>query len=691
MQLQLGTPVSTISQVGQTTSSRLKKIGIETVKDLIFYYPFRYEDFSQISDIVSLKPLNSVTVRGKIEMIKNRRSWKKKTFLTEALISDETGSVKAIWFNQPFLTKILKPGEEIYVSGRVDFDRYNLQFINPIYEKAKAAGKNIHTARIVPIYPVTEGLTQKQIRWLIKLALAAVNQIPDWLPAEIIAELKLPSLNQALEQIHFPDSADQADQAVHRLKFDELFSFLFQSKIVRQELKSSQAPPVIFHEAETKKFIDSLPFVLTADQKKVAWQIISDLKKDQPMNRLLEGEVGSGKTLVAVVAMLNVALTGYQGVLMVPTEVLAEQHFRNINNLLKATGVKVCLLTSANRRIGPTEFSKSKIFEEIKNGEVGIVIGTHALIQQDIEFNKLALVVIDEQHRFGVEQRKILHRKGLAKNIVPHFLSMTATPIPRSLALTLYGDLDLSVIKELPKERKKIITEIVDPADRDQCYDFIKQELQSGRQAFVICPLIDPSDKLGVKSVSEEYQRLKDNVFADFNIQKLHGRLKPAEKQQIMTDFLAKKSDILVATAVIEVGVDVPNATVIMIEGAERFGLAQLHQFRGRVGRSQYQSYCFLFSDSATQKTRERLQVLVEVSDGFILAQKDLAFRGPGEIFGLNQSGWPQFRIANIFDQSIIILAHQQLEKIMRKDPNLKQYKLLREHVLEINQSVHLE
>src|SRR3989344_3979639 len=409
------------------------------------------------------------------------------------------------------------------------------------------------------------------------------------------------------------------------------------------------------------------------------------------MNRLLEGEVGSGKTLVAVVAMLNVALTGYQGVLMVPTEVLAEQHFRNINNLLKATGVKVCLLTSANRRIGPTEFSKSKIFEEIKNGEVGIVIGTHALIQQDIEFNKLALVVIDEQHRFGVEQRKILHRKGLAKNIVPHFLSMTATPIPRSLALTLYGDLDLSVIKELPKERKKIITEMVDPADRNQCYDFIKQELQSGRQAFVICPLIVSSDKLGVKSVSEEFQRLKDNVFADFNIQKLHGRLKSAEKQQIMTDFLAKKSDILVATAVIEVGVDVPNATVIMIEGAERFGLAQLHQFRGRVGRSQYQSYCFLFSDSATQKTRERLQVLVEVSDGFILAQKDLAFRGPGEIFGLNQSGWPQFRIANIFDQSITILAHQQLEKIMRKDPNLKQYKLLREHVLEINQSVHLE
>jgi len=691
MRLELSTHVSEIGTVGKTIATRLKKLGIETAQDLIFYYPFRYEDFSQVSDIGSLQAATSATVRGKIEIINNRRSWKKKIFLTEALISDPSGSAKVIWFNQPFLTKILKPGEEIYVSGKVDSDRYNLQFLNPIYEKAKAYGSNIHTARIVPIYPTTEGLTQKQIRWLIKLALAAADQIVDWLPGEVREELKFPVLKEAIEQIHFPDSALAADRAVARLKFDELFLFLLQSKLVKRELKSCQAPPVIFQTEETKSFVDSLPFQLTDDQKKVAWQIVSDLEKDEPMNRLLEGDVGSGKTVVATIAMLNVALTGYQSVLMVPTEILAEQHFNNISRLLKSTKVEVALLTGSAKKIGDKNYLKARILSEIRGGQVDIIVGTHALIQQDIEFNKLAFVAVDEQHRFGVEQRKILHQKGLAKNIVPHFLSMTATPIPRSLALTLYGDLDLSVIRELPKERKKTITEIIDSKDRPQCYDFIKQEILTGRQAFVVCPLIDPSDKLGMRSVTEEYQRLKEDVFYDFKIEKLHGRLKGSEKQKIMADFLAKKSDILVSTSVVEVGVDVPNATVMIIEGSDRFGLAQLHQFRGRVGRGEYQSHCFLFTENSNQKTNARLQALVEAKDGFELAEKDLEFRGPGEIFGLNQTGWPQFRIASLADKPIIALAHSQVEKIIGRDPELKNHSSLKERISQLNQSVHLE
>ncbi len=696
MPLNLSTPVSEISRVGKTTAVRLKKLEIFNVEDLIFYYPFRYEDFSQISNISDLVPDTAVTVKGKIEMISNRRSWHRRKILTEGLITDKTNSIKVIWFNQPFLTKILKPGDEVYLSGRVGFDRYDLQLVNPIYEKVKKAGDTIHTARLVPIYSLTERLTQKQIRWLIKFALEAVNQIKDWLPAEIKKRLGFYSLGPALTQIHFPDNKKNLEQAIKRLKFDELFLFLLQSQLIKKEIKSSHAVSIEFKESKTREFVESLPFKLTDDQKKSAWQILKDLTNPQPMNRLLEGEVGAGKTVVAAIAIFNATLNGYQSVLMAPTEILAQQHFANFRNLFSKAKIndraaQIALLTRSAQKINERDLTKAKILNQIKAGKVDLIIGTHALIQEVVEFKDLALIIIDEQHRFGVEQRKILNEKGKTKDFSPHFLSMTATPIPRSLALTLYGDLDLSIIRELPKERKKIITQIIGPKDKKQSYDFIREQIASGRQAFVICPLIDPSDKLGVKSVTEEYKKLNEQIFPDLKISILHGKLKPSEKEKVMANFLAKQSDILVATSVVEVGINVPNAAVMLIEGAERFGLAQLYQFRGRVGRSSYQSHCFLSADRMSQKTKARLEALVTAKDAFELSEIDLELRGPGEIFGVSQTGWPEFRIASLFDQPIINLAQAEAKKIIQQDPALDNYPLLKEKIRELNKEVHLE
>ncbi|MFA6410879.1 MAG: ATP-dependent DNA helicase RecG [Candidatus Buchananbacteria bacterium] len=687
MNIDLTTPVSAISRVGKTTASRLKKLGIETVEDLIFYYPFRWQDFSQIFDIASLKPEQIVTVRGKIQLITNRRSFAKRKMLTEALVSDQTGSVKVIWFNQPFLTKVLAPGDEVFLSGKADFDRYTLQLVNPIYEKVSK--DTTHTARLVPIYSLTSNLTQKQIRFLIKTVLPAVNLIQEWLPESLLKEFKLLGLHSALKQIHFPDDKKTLAKAINRLKFDELFLFQLQIILGKNEIASSQAIPIKFFEQKTRDFVSALPFQLTNDQKKVAWKIISDLQIPRPMNRLLEGDVGSGKTVVAALAMLNVALNQKQAVLMAPTEILASQHYKNICSLFEKTEIKIGLMTKSQKQIGQETVSKKKIIDDLSRGDINLVVGTHALIQDDIAFKDLVLAVIDEQHRFGVGQRKILRQKSGNCQDLPHLLSMTATPIPRSLALTFCGDLDLSIIREMPKERKKIITKVVDSKNRKLAYDFVREQVKLGRQIFVICPLIDPSDKLGVKSVTTEYEKLKKEIFPDLKIDMLHGKLKSADKEQIMQDFLAKKSDILVATSVVEVGVDVPNASVMLIEGSERFGLAQLHQFRGRVGRSSHQSYCFLFTDSQTQKTKERLEALVTAKDGFELAEFDLKFRGPGEIYGTIQSGFPEFKLAELTDYELVQKAKSAAEKILADD--LNNYPLLKQKMNQFAKKIHLE
>jgi ATP-dependent DNA helicase RecG len=706
MTITLATPIADLPRVGPVLTKRLQKLGLQTVTDLLYYYPFRYEDFSAITPVVSIRPDAEVTIRAKINLIANKRSWRRKMYLTECLVSDHSASIKIIWFNQPFITKLLKAGDEAYFSGKAEYSTYGLQLINPSYEKVKK--EQTHTARIVPVYSLTANLTEKQIRYLIKLILPLTKTVAEWIPPEILRQYQLIGLGQALHEVHFPTNKKTLIQARTRLKFNELFLIQLKTQSIRQALSLAKAPPITFNQPLTKKFVDSLPFKLTTSQKSAAWEILRDLHKTRPMNRLLEGDVGSGKTVVAAIAMLNVIDNGFQAAYMAPTEILAQQHYKTLQLLLKKQKIKIGLLTRTNKKSANRTTTHKKLLQQIANGKMPIVIGTHALIQEKVLFKNLGFVIIDEQHRFGVDQRKTLRQKTqnieprtknqnvqsskfIVQSLVPHLLSMTATPIPRSLALTLYGDLDLSVIAELPAGRRKILTKIVPPEKRPLAYTFIRDEIKKGRQVFVICPLIEESDKLGVKAATAEYERLKKHVFPDLTIGLVHGKLKTAEKERVMQDFSANKINILVATAVVEVGIDVPNASVMMIEGAERFGLAQLHQFRGRVGRAAHQSYCFVFTDSDSEKTMERLNALVTAKNGFELAEKDLSFRGPGEIYGLRQSGFPDLRLAKLTDYPLIQETRSAAETIFIKDPNLSGWPSLREKLHLYSEHIHLE
>jgi len=689
MKITLATAISELPRVGNILTKRLAKLGLKRVSDLLFYYPFRYDDFSQITPIIKVQPSTTATVKAKINLIATKRSPRKRIYITESLVSDRTASLKIIWFNQPFIPRLIKQGDLVYFSGKIEHDQYGLYLNNPTYEKVKA--DQTHTARIVPVYSTTANLTEKQIRFLVKLVLPLAKNIPDWLPNEIKREYSLINLSQALLQIHFPPNWEALTKAQDRLKFDELFLIQLKTQFLRKELAQEKAPAIKFNQELTQKFVQSLPFALTKAQKKSAWEILKDIQGEKPMNRLLEGDVGSGKTVVAAMAILNTVDNGYQTALMAPTEILAQQHDKTISKLFKHWKMKIALLTRSNKVINNKPVSQKNITKQIASGQINVIIGTHALIQKKVEFKNLGLVIVDEQHRFGVEQRKTLKQKSnkrRATSNVPHFLSMTATPIPRSLALTLYGDLDLSIINEMPVGRKKVLTKIVPPEKRKLAYQFIRDEIKAGRQVFVICPLIDPSDKLGVKAATAEYEKLKRDVFPDLKIGLLHGKIKAAEKEEAMKNFQQKKLDILVATPVVEVGIDIPNASVMMIEAAERFGLAQLHQFRGRVGRAEHQSYCFVFTESDSEKTVERLNALITAKDGFALAEKDLAFRGPGEIYGYKQSGFPELKIAKLTDYAIIKNTKEAAQKLY---PELNKYPLLRQKLALFSQNVHLE
>ncbi|MEK7203124.1 MAG: ATP-dependent DNA helicase RecG [Patescibacteria group bacterium] len=700
--LTLDTDIIKINRVGKIMASRLKKLGVETARDLLFYFPFRYDDFTKLTPINKLQADVSANVIGQIELIQNKRSWKKKMYITEALINDGANKLKVIWFNQPFIANNLHSGDKVSLAGKVEYEYNCLLMVSPMYEKIDR-GQAIHTQGLVPNYYLTANITQKQIRFLIKQIINLTEQLVDWLPAEIKSEFKMLNLQQAIAQIHFPKNNSDIILSRQRLAFDELFLIQLQSQITKVELDKSLATPINFYEKETKDFVDNLPFKLTNAQRLSAWDIIKDIGKSKPMARLLEGEVGSGKTLVACIAMLNVALAGKQAVLMAPTEILASQHYNTLCQLFSRFNLKIGLITRSQKQIFnfppkktndfPQIFNKNKIKNQDIINNSNIIIGTHALIQEKIKFKNLAMAIIDEQHRFGVEQRAaLLSRTKTSQNkLMPHLLSMTATPIPRSLAMALYGDLDLSIINELPKNRKKIITQVVPEAKRLKVYEFIKEQINQGRQAFVICPLIDLSDKLGVKSVEEEYLKLDKTIFPDIAIGRLHGRLKFAEKEKIMRDFLDNKIKILVSTSVVEVGVDAPNAAIIMIEGADHFGLAQIHQFRGRVGRSNWQSYCFLFTDSQVNKTLERLAALVKHANGFDLAKIDLKLRGPGEVYGTIQKGFPELKIASLFDYILMKQARDQAIKLINQDPTLSIWPKLKEKLHETGKIVHPE
>lgn len=690
--MDLSTPIAQLTRAGGATAKKLAKLGINNARDLLYHYPFRYEDWSKFVTIAELKTKKSGAVRGRITLIANHRSPRRKMIITEAIVEDKTDSIKVVWFNQSFLATTLRPGTEVYLAGKVDYnEQYGLEFVNPSYEIVTSKAP-LHTGRLVPIYPTTANISEKQMRSLIRQVLPLAQSIEDWLPREIRTKYDLPALSMALEQIHFPSDKKWLDRCLHRLKFDELFLIHLQNQIIRHELQKQEAPIVQFKLEETQKFVESFPFKLTEAQRKSAWEIIKDMEKPMPMNRLLEGDVGSGKTVVALMAALNVFLNGHQTAYMAPTEILAHQHFENSQKLFKDWPIKIAILTHSEQRLGPKTIKKEELLEKISKSEIDLIIGTHALLQEKVVFGDLGLAIIDEQHRFGVEQRDNLTKHCDHKIEYPHFLSMTATPIPRSLALTLYGDLDLSIIDEMPVGRKEIITNVVHADEVTKTNLFIRDQVKKGRQIFVICPLIDPSDQLGFKSVKEEYKKLKESVFPDLEIALLHGRLKSKEKEKIMANFLANKTNILVSTTVVEVGVDVPNASIMMIEGAERFGLAQLYQLRGRVGRSTYQSYCFLFAENPSPRTYQRLKALLEAKNGFELAEKDLEMRGPGELFGTEQAGYlASLKIAKLSDSQIIKEAQETAIDILISDPELKNYPLLKKKVRQITRVTHLE
>src|SRR3989344_2381793 len=568
----LKTPIEELYLVGPARAKLLKRLGISTLSDLLFYFPRTHQDLSKFTFIVDLKLADQANIKGRILDVKTFRTKVRRFTLTHALVEDDTGSILCVWFNQPFLTKVLKKNESFIFSGKVSVTKNKLQLQNPVYEQEKL--EQIHTSRLVPLYPLTANLTQKQLRSIIKTYLDKIV-IPEYLPSEIIKDEGLLDENKAIKTFHFPQDLPALTQAQNRLAFDEIFQTqlrVLQSKKTREH-KHIHA---INLAVDLEQKIKTLPFELTAGQRQALKEIISDFQKPFPANRLLEGDVGSGKTIIAALTMWLIAKNGLQAALLAPTEILALQHYTSLMQLFKNDEINISLHTSNHK----TEIGQ-------------IAVGTHALLEKQVKFRNLALIVIDEQHRFGVEQRSILKQVNNA-----HLLTMSATPIPRTLALTLYGDLDLSRLKESPAGRQKIITKIVAEANRTKAYEFIAKQIAGGRQVFVICPLIEEparlndisrsggSDKLGVKSATQEYQKLANEIFPQFEVGLLHGKLKPSEKEMVMQAFKDNQINILVSTSVIEVGVDVPNTSVMMIEGAERFGLAQLHQFRGRVGRS---------------------------------------------------------------------------------------------------------
>ena len=753
MGLNLQVPLSQIKGIPPRFLKRLEKLKILTIEDILWHFPSRYEDFSEILPISQLEPGQQTTVQGVVRDVKLKRSFRRRFVIVEARIADNSGEIKAVWFNQPYLLNTLRPGRMANFSGKVSLGEKEIYLSHPAYElidrrltqmgtqmdadvgadetqinadvnaydtqnadenqresayKSALISETRHTARLVPIYPETRGLTSKGIRFLIQPILKNIGELPEWLPEEILKKVGLPEINQALNDIHFPESEEAALSAKRRFAFEDIF--LLQIFNMRQKLKlaKEKAPVIETNLTELKKITEALPFKLTLSQKKSLWEIVQDIGKPAPMNRLLQGDVGSGKTVVAAVAALLAANNGFQSAFMAPTEILARQHFQTLKKLFPDFNEKIALITSSESKIFygdslESAVKKADLVKKVESGEIKIIFGTHSLIQKNIKFASLALVVIDEQHRFGVKQRAELLKNH--SRVIPHLLSMSATPIPRTLMLTVFGDLDLSVINELPENRKGIVTKIVDPINRSLAYDFIRSQVKKGRQVFVICPRIEPSannepaanlrisewQKLETKSVMEEYEKLSQKIFPDLRVGMLHGQIKSKEKADIMKKFQKGETDILVSTSVIEVGVDIPNASIMLIEGADRFGLAQLYQFRGRVGRGEYQSFCFLFTDSAAKTTNDRLKAIVEAKNGFELAEKDLKLRGPGEFIGQKQTGLPDVAMRGLQDFELIKSSREAAVEILGKDKNMKNHPLLAEKLTEFEKKIHLE
>ncbi len=667
--MNLTTSLAAIKGVGPKTADQLSLSGLETVKDLIYFLPKRHEDFSTVVNISDISP-GKRTIRAKCESIttKNVRRGIK---VTTATLNDGTGKLQAVWFNQAYRAAQLKdPTQEFFFSGEFEFNYNKYQLTNPSAEKAE--GTQINTDRLLPVYPMIKGLKSQLVRKLLSEIRPLITMLPDTLPAEVTESQKLVSLSDALLGMHFPTAPDEITRARERLAFEELFELLLASRLNKQANMSLKGWSIPFQSSVVQTFVASLPFELTPGQKQAAWDILQDMEKEVPMNRLVQGDVGAGKTVVAALAARQAVSAGYQVALLAPTEILASQHANTIDTLLRPYGINVTFLAGSVKAK-----HRQPLLEELKSGQAHVIVGTHALFEPAVRFHKLGLVVIDEQHRFGVNQRQKLLEKSAR---MPHLLAMTATPIPRSLALTVYGELDVSVIRQKPADRLPIITKIWSPVSRKQLYATIDAEISKGRQAYVVCRLIDDNPANEAKSVEAEYRKLMNSVFGHRRLGLLHGRMKPDEKERAMKQFAEHKIDILVSTTVVEVGVDVPNATVMLIEDAEQYGLSQLHQLRGRVGRSSHQSYCYLLT-SDTKKPSERLREVERSNDGFYLAEVDLKLRGPGEIYGRAQHGALNLQIASLADTHLIAAAQKEADRFVSSGADLIQYKQLSANV----------
>jgi len=665
----LSQPVSTLRGVGLRTAEQLEKMGVESIADLLYVFPRRYDDYTLLKPINHLSYDETATVIGTVWETKLRRTRNRQ--LVQSVVSDGTGSIDVTWFNQPWLIDKVVAGSQIVLSGKVDQFLGRLVFQNPDWEPL--AMEPLRTRRIVPIYPLTEGLSAHRMREIMKQASDIwAPRLPEPLPDPIRDRRNLYRLPFAIRQAHFPESQESMHKARRRIIFDELFMFQLGVLGLRRDWQGAPGVDIPTDIEALKAFIRTIPFQLTSAQKRVIGEIAADIAEPIPMNRLLQGDVGSGKTVIAAAAIVLVVRAGFQAAIMAPTEILAEQHYRGLSQMFGDLEFSVKLLTGST----PAD-EKRQIYADLIDGNIDVVIGTHALIQEGVRFKSLGLAVVDEQHRFGVDQRKALRQKGIASpdgsnQPNPHLLVMSATPIPRTLALSLYGDLDISVLDEMPPGRLEIKTSWMRPGERQRAYSFVESQVKQGRQAFVICPLVEESEKTEAKAAVEEHQRLQEQIFPSFKLGLLHGRLKSGEKEEVMRAFYEGQIDILVATSVIEVGIDVPNSTIMLIEGANRFGLAQLHQFRGRVGRGGYQSYCLLLADEVSADAEERLTAMEKTNDGFILAEKDLQIRGPGEFFGRRKSGLPELRLASLMDLEMLEIAREEAQMISEMDPNLE-------------------
>jgi len=671
--------VEVLKGVSRGYAGKLKKLGVEKVGDLLWLFPFRYSDFSQVRPIAKLVVGEEQTVLGDVSSVGAGMVGRRKA--SEAVIGDETGTLRVVWWGQTYVARQLREGMKIALSGKVTAYRGQPQMESPEWEPLE--GESLHTRRLVPVYPGTEGLPQRLVRRLAREAVdSLVDEMEETLPEDVRSRLKLLPVRQAMRQMHIPESSQQAAEARRRFALEELLHI--ELGVVRRRLAwqaAGAAPKLTLSQPVRDGFVRSLPFDLTAAQRRAVDEVLRDIGESVPMSRLLEGDVGSGKTVVAVVALLAAVASGYQGAIMAPTEVLAEQHYRTFCSLFSGGDeeglwrdvfspeylkepLRITLLRGSLKTA-----DKAAAQDSIAQGETDIAIGTQALVQSEVSFQRLGLVVVDEQHRFGVEQRGALRQKGVS----PHTLVMTATPIPRTLALTVYGDLDITVLDEMPPGRPPVKTYRLRPDQRQQAYDFLRKQVGAGRQAYVICPLVEESEAVAARAAVQEYERLCSDVFPDLRLGLLHGRMTPGEKDAVMREFRDGGLHMLVSTAVVEVGIDVRNATVMLVEGADRFGLAQLHQFRGRVRRSSEQAYCLLLSENPSEEAQERLRILETTHDGFKLAEEDLRIRGPGEYFGTRQSGLPDLKVARLTDVAFIEQARAEAVRLLEADPEMEQ------------------